>query len=84
MLSFPTRWKYDILRALDYFSKREVPYDKRMDDAINIIKNKQRKDGTWPTQNKHPGLVHFDYEKTGAPSRINTLRALRVLNYYNQ
>jgi hypothetical protein len=80
MLSFPSRWRYDILRALLYFADSEASYDPRMADALDIIRSKQRKDGTWPVQAKHPGKVHFDMEKTGSPSRFNTLRALRVLN----
>lgn len=82
MLSYPSRWKYDILRAFDYFANFGVTYDPRMDSALDILVSKRRKDGTWPVQQKYSGLVHFDYEKTGGSSRINTLRALRVLNFY--
>jgi len=83
MLSYPPRWKYDVLRAMDYFCDANVPYDKRMDDAINLLLSKRRKDNTWPVQGKHAGKVHFDMEKTGGPSRWNTLRALRVLKHYH-
>lgn len=82
MLSFPSRWRYDILRALLYFTDSGSPYDPRMDDALDIIQSKQKAGGTWPVQAKHPGQVHFDMEKTGEPSRFNTLRALRVLRAY--
>lgn len=83
MLSFPSRWRYDILRALVYFVDAGAPYDPRMEDGLNLLKSKQRNDGTWPVQAKHPGQVHFDMEKTGSPSRFNTLRALRVLSMYD-
>ena len=82
MLSYPSRWKYDILRAMCHFQAVGVPYDTRMDDALNVLLGKRRKDGTWPVQAKHPGQTHFDMENTGGPSRWNTLRALRVLNAY--
>jgi len=82
MLSFPSRWRFDILRGLDYFRFAGYLYDSRMDDAIKILLVKQRKDGTWPLQAKHPGQVHFDMEQIGKPSRWNTLRALRVLNHF--
>jgi len=82
MLSYPSRWKYDILRALEYFQLAGVKYDSRMDDAIQVLLKKRRSDGTWPLQAKHPGQVHFDMEKTGKPSRWNTLRALRVLKHF--
>jgi len=79
MLSYPSRWFYDILRALAYFQNAGVGYDPRMQDAVDVLMKKRRKDGTWPVQAKHAGKVHFDMEKTGSSSRWNTLRALRVL-----
>lgn len=84
MLSYPSRWHYDILRALVYFADAGHPYDPRMAEAIAFVSAKRRKDGTWPVQAKHPGEVHFVMEKTGGPSRFNTLRALRVLKAYPQ
>lgn len=84
MLSFPSRWRYDILRVLDYFQFANRSYDPRMTDALEIIKAKRRKDGTWPLQARHPGKVHFDMEQPGKTSRWNTLRALRVLKHFGQ
>ncbi len=84
MLSYPSRWFYDILRALDYFQAAGVEYDPRMQDALDVLMKKRRKDGTWPVQAKHAGKVHFDMEKTGGPSRWNTLRALRVLKHFEK
>lgn len=84
MLSFPSRWFYDILRALEYFRNAGVAYDERMQPALDVLLKKRRGDGTWPVQAKHTGLVHFDMEKTGYPSRWNTLRALRVLSHFEQ
>jgi len=83
--SFPTRWHYDVLRALDYFrSVGDVP-DSRMDEAIDVIRSKQQPDGTWPLENTHPGAVHFALEDGDSrPSRWNTLRALRVLTWYER
>ena len=82
MLSYPSRWRYDILRALVYFQQAQVPYDPRMADAFDVLLRKRRPDGTWPLQAKHPGQTHFDMEPLSKPSRWNTLRALRVLNYF--
>ena len=82
MLSYPSRWRYDILRALDYFRLAGVEYDSRMDDAIDVLLRKRRADNRWPLQARHPGQTHFEMEKTGKPSRWNTLRALRVLKYF--
>ncbi|MDX1415737.1 MAG: hypothetical protein R3293_16185 [Candidatus Promineifilaceae bacterium] len=83
MLSFPSRWRYDILRALDYFQSAAIPYDPRMQDALDVLLKKRRKDGIWPVQARHPGKTHFEMEKTGGPSRWNTLRALRVLKHFD-
>ncbi len=80
MLSYPCRWKYDVLRGLEYFARSGAKYDPRMDDALDLLIGKRRKDGTWPVQNRHPGQVHIEMEKTGRSSRMNTLRAMRVLD----
>jgi len=76
-LSYPPRWRYDILRALDHF-RAAGHDDPRLADALEVLEGKRRKDGRWPVQAKHPGQTHFDMEKAGGPSRWNTLRALRV------
>lgn len=83
MLSYPSRWYYDILRAFDYFQSADVEFDERMQDALDVLVKKRRKDGTWPVQARHPGQTHFDMEQIGGSSRWNTLRALRVLKKYN-
>lgn len=82
--SFPCRWRYDILRCLDYLREAKIPFDIRMKSALQIVQSKKRGDGKWLLQQKHPGQVHFDMEKIGKPSRWNTLRAVRVLNYYGE
>ena len=83
--SFPTRWHYDVLRGLEYFRAAGDPPDRRVDEAIDLLRSKQRSDGTWLLENTHPGAVHFAFEDgDGRPSRWNTLRALRVLCWYER
>lgn len=82
--SLPPRWHYDILRALDYFQTVNAACDPRLADAIDIVRNSQRKDGRWPLQNSHKGKTYFELERSGAPSRWNTLRALRVLSWWDR
>ena len=83
--SFPTRWHYDVLRGLEYFRKVGDSPDRRLDEAIDLLRSKQQKDGTWLLENTHPGKVHFALEEgDGRPSRWNTLRALRVLRWSDQ
>ena len=81
--SFPGRWYYDILRALDHFQYAGFEWDERMKAAIDVVLDKRNKDGSWNMQAKHPGQVHFEMEKAGRPGRWNTLRVLRVLKHFN-
>jgi hypothetical protein len=83
--SFPIRWHYDVLRALEYFRLSGDRKDPRMGEAIDLLRSKQQPDGTWLLENTHPGRIHFALEGSdGTPSRWNTLRALRVLRWYEQ
>ena len=79
---YPPRWKYDVLRCLDFFQYSGISYDERMSDAFDLIISKQKSNGLWPLQAKHPGKIHFEMEKAGQDSRWNTLRALRILKHY--
>ncbi len=81
--SYPTRWYYDVLRGLDYFRVAAVTPDDRMAEAIALVESKRDADGRWSLENTHPGFVHFELEDgDGKPSRWNTLRAMRVLDWY--
>ena len=82
-LSFPPRWRHDVLRGLDYFRAAAAPTDERLADAIDVLIGKQRRDGRWPLQQRHPGRTWFEMEQVGQPSRWNTLRARRVLDWWN-
>jgi len=82
--AFPYYWRYDVLRALDYFRGAGAVPEHRMAEAIEVVRSKQQPDGRWLLDRIHPGAVHFDLEApTGAPSRWNTLRALRVLKWWD-
>lgn len=81
-LPYPSRWRYDILRALDYLQYSGTSWDDRMQAAFDVLLNKRNKDGTWNVQANHPGKIHFEMERPGKPSRWNTLRAMRVLKHY--
>jgi hypothetical protein len=82
--SFPTWWHYDVLWALDYFRAAGDAPDPRLAEAVAMLRSKQQPDGTWLLEDTHRGAVHFSMEDgDGHPSRWNTLRALRVLNWYD-
>ncbi len=80
--SFPPRWHFDALRGLDYFQASRADRDDRLSDAIELVHARRRKDGTWPLQNVHRNCTWFTMERGGQPSRWNTLRALRVLRWW--
>jgi hypothetical protein len=82
--SFPTRWHYDVLWGLDYLRRAAVEPDERVAEAMELVRDKRDQDGRWPLENPHAGEVHFHMEEgAGKPSRWNTLRAMRVLDWYS-
>jgi hypothetical protein len=82
--SFPPRYMYDVLRGLDYLREAAVEPDERAAEAIDLVQSKRAADGSWALENPHPGAVYFDMDEgDGKPSRWNTLRALRVLDWYD-
>jgi len=82
MFSFPPRWYYDVLRALDYFRSTGAAVDDRCSEAIELVVGKRDAEGRWPLENTHQGPTHFEMEgPDGFPSRWNTLRAMRVLDW---
>jgi hypothetical protein len=82
MFSFPPRWYYDILRSLDYFRSTGADPDDRCSEAIDLVANRRDRTGRWPLENTHQGPTPFEMEgPDGFPSRWNTLRAMRVLDW---
>jgi hypothetical protein len=83
MFSFPPRWHYDVLRGLDYLRSAGVRPDERCEEAIALVESKRGADGRWVLENTHPGRMHFEMEDgDGEPSRWNTLRAMRVIDWH--
>jgi hypothetical protein len=83
-LTFPPRWRHDVLRALDHFRAAGAHRDERLTDAVEAVRARRGRDGRWALQRPHPGAVWFEMEQTGEPSRWNTLRALRVLRWFDK
>jgi hypothetical protein len=82
MFSFPTWWYYDVLRGLDHLRAAHPAPDPRCADAIALVASKRDERGRWPLENIHQGATHLELEgPEDAPSRWNTLRALRVLRW---
>lgn len=81
-LSFPPQWHHDILRGLDHFRGAAAPADPRLRDPVDVLRRLRLDDGRWPLQQRHPGASWFEMERVGEPSRWNTLRALRVIDWF--
>ncbi len=81
-LVYPYRWHYSLLRALEYFARAAAPRDDRLQGAIDWLKSKRMEDGLWPLEHKYAAKEFFTMERVGKPSRWVTLRALRVLNWW--
>lgn len=83
-LSFPTGFRYDVLRGLDYLRAAGVEPDERVDEAIALIESKRDAGGRWPLDSSHPDQLDLEIdEREGEPSRWVTLRAMRVLRWYD-
>jgi len=84
MLSYPVRWYYDVLRGLDHLRLADRR-DERLEEAVALLRSKADARGMFPYENQHQGPAWFEMEMEGEgfPSRWVTLRALRVLKWWD-
>jgi hypothetical protein len=85
----PNHWRYDILRALDYFRDAALYSgampDPRLAEAVAHVRSKRREDGTWSLDWDTPGRVWFKVnDGPGKPSPWITLRAMRDLKWWDE
>ena len=83
----PNRWRYDVLRALDYFRSAAMfagaGPDPRLGEAVEHVRSRRLKDGAWRLDWRLAGRVWPEVnEGPGKPSRWVTLRAMRVLRWW--
>ncbi len=78
---FPPQWHFDELRGLEHLRAVGADRDERLADAMESLRRARRPDGTWPFYRSWPGRQWFSMESRG-PSRWTTLRALRVLAWW--
>jgi hypothetical protein len=80
--AFPTWWHYDVLRGLEYLRRAGVAPDERVAEAIDLVESRRDGDGRWPLDVRYPGEMPVETDDgEGRPSRWNTLRALRVMDW---
>jgi hypothetical protein len=81
--SFPLIWHYDVLRGLDYLRSAGFKPEERIDEAVQIVAERQHQNGRWPLNIPNPERIPLNMDPgQGKASRWNTLRALRVLKWY--
>lgn len=82
LFAFPTWWHYDVMRGLDYLRRSGAKSDERVAEAIELVRSKRDGSGRWTLESEYPGRMLIDMDQAvGLPSRWNTLRALRVLDW---
>lgn len=79
--AFP-EWHFDVLRGLEAFAADRQQPDHRLQDAIAVVRGKRRANGRWPRYAPYSGRQWFQLEPPG-DSRITTVRALRVLRWWD-
>jgi len=93
LFSFPTGWHYDVLRGLEHLRAAGVTPDARAAEAIDLVRSKRDADGRWPLEKAHESemvsartrdLEFGMDEREGRPSHWNTLRAMRVLAWFER
>ena len=87
---YPIHYYYDLLVGLDFMTVLGYGDDRRLRYALSVLKEKRRPDGRWnldavqPDLEGRPGwtrrVIPFHLERAGQPSKMMTLRALKVLN----
>jgi hypothetical protein len=81
----PTWWHYDVLRGLEYLRRAGIKPDNRVTEAIDLVASKCDSDGRWLLEVRYPGRMPVEIDEgESRPSRWNTLRALRVLEWYSR
>jgi hypothetical protein len=80
---FPPQWHFDVLRGLEHLRADGASPDPRLADAVEVVRRARRTDGAWPVYRGYSGRTWFVMEPAG-PGRWNTLRAMRVLRWWDE
>lgn len=86
--SYPFRWRYSTIRALDYLRSASLfdnkPQDPRASDAVARLLADRTDRGTWLQQKKELGQIWFEVDAAvGEESKWLTFYSLRILNWWN-
>ncbi len=76
-LHYPWHFFYDVLAGLDFTTALGYGNDHRTSEAFSVLLSKRRPDGRWASEGNN--WYPLPLEKPGAPSKMITFLALRVL-----
>jgi hypothetical protein len=76
---FPVFYITDLLQLVEALAQLGYGRDKRLEPALDIIREKQDGGGRWLLEYDYAGKTWFDFGKKAEPNKWVTLRALRVL-----
>ncbi len=93
---YPNHYYYDLLVGLDFMTALGSTDDPRLEHALSVLRKRRRPDGRWNLDAVHPDVegataewfakhpkdapTPFALEKVGEPSKLITLRGMRVLH----
>ena len=78
---FPVFYVTDILQITEALVGLGYGQDKRLQNAIQLILNKQDSDGKWPLEYGYSGKTWVDFGSKKMPNKWVTIRALYVLKH---
>jgi len=76
---FPVFYITDLLQVVEALVHFGKAHDKRLTNALNIIRGKQDDQGRWSMEFNYSGKTWVDFGEKRRPNKWVTLRALRVL-----
>jgi hypothetical protein len=76
---FPIFYVTDLLQIVEALVALGYGNDPRLTNALEIIREKQDKNGRWALEYEYTGKTWVDFGKKKQPNKWVTLRALRVL-----
>ena len=80
---FPIFYVTDLLQLAEALVSLGYGDDPRLSNTLNIIFEKQDREGRWPLEYDYAGKTWVDFGRKKAPNKWVTVRALRVLKTLN-
>jgi len=76
---FPVFYVTDVLQIVEALAELGYGHDRRLANAVALIRDKQDDQGRWLLEYDYTGKTWADYGRKKQPNKWVTLRALRVL-----